>query len=266
MHFLEMDLVITNIVTAVNVPQGSGKRVHRNRPSHGFAYLYGGDSHFQFQDGTSITVHPGECIYLPQGSSYVVDHFTDHSSLSNGCVAVNFVLDAPLSVSPFKIRISSQQQFLACFQAIIRHWKQKAPGFRELCLAELYRILAILREQHLQQYVSGRAQALLQPAVDYISEFHTKEAIPTAILAEKCGISQSYLRKLFQQVYGIPPAEFARQQRLSYARELLASGEYPVSKAAELAGFRDNAYFSREFKKLYQITPASFLKSSREIR
>jgi len=261
LHLLNYDLIITNIVTAVNVPQGTGKRVHKNRPSHGFAYNYGGDSLFRFQDGCEITLRAGECIYLPMGSGYIVDHYPGSTSHPNGCVAVNFALNAPLNAPPFKLKIANQQQFLALFQAMIRLWKQKSPGYREQCLSELYRLLAILRELHTQQYASSRAQSVLQPAVDYIAAHHTKEAIPTALLAEKCGVSESYLRKLFQRLYGISPMEYARQMRLSYARELLGSGECTVSAAAELSGFRDGSYFSREFKKMYKTTPAAYLKS-----
>ena len=261
MHFLDTEPVITRIVAALDVPRGTGKRIHKDRASHGFAYFYGGESTFQFQNGTQIIVHTGDCIYLPMGSGYVVDHAPPENDQPNGCVAINFVLDAPISAPPFKMRVSGQQAFHASFLTTIRLWQRKGPGDQALCLSELYRILAHLQEQHRQQYTSGKAQALLRPAVDYISEHHTKQIIHTSALAEKCGISESYLRKLFQRVYGVAPAEYARQQRLSYARELLASGEYTVSTAAELSGFRDGAYFSREFKKMYQITPAEYIKS-----
>ena len=263
MHFLDTEPVITRIVTAIDVPRGTGKRVHKNRASHGFAYFYGGESVFQFQDGTQITVHTGDCIYLPMGSGYVVDHAPSMGDQPNGCVAINFVLDAPFSYPPFKIHISSQQAFHASFLTAIRLWKRKGPGDRALCLSELYRILAQLQQQHRQQYTPGKIQALLPPAEEYISEHLTEQTIRTAVLAEKCGISESYLRKLFQRVYGAAPAEYARQQRLAYARELLASGEYTVSAAAELSGFRDCAYFSREFKKLYRISPADYIKARR---
>ena len=263
MHFLDSDPIISRIVTAVDVPRGTGKRIHKNRASWGFAYLYGGESHFQFEDGIQMTVRAGECIFLPAGSSYTVDHAPSTDDQPNGCVAINFVLNAPISSQPFKIRISNTKTFYAAFLTAIRLWKQKDPGYHALCLSELYRIIAYLQEQHQQQYISGKAQALLRPAIAYIGEHHTMQVIPTATLAKQCRISESYLRKLFHRVYGIAPVEFVRQQRLAYARELLSSGEYSVAAAAELSGFRDAAYFSREFKKMYQLTPADFLKNSR---
>lgn len=266
MHFLDHEIIITKIVAAVNVPQGTGKRIHKNRPSHGLAYNYGGNSFFQFQDGTSIVLHAGECIYLPKGSDYIVDHESDKLNHPMGCVAVNFDLDTPVLALPFKAKISNHQQFLTLFQTIIRDWKQKSPAYRESCLSKLYGILAILQEIHCTQYLSAKSQALLQPAVDYITEYHAQENIPAGLLAQKCGISESYLRKLFQRVYGMSPMEYARQQRLVSAREFLASGEYTVGAAAELAGFRDISYFSREFKKMFHITPAAYLKDSQSAR
>ena len=266
MHFLNTEIIIAKIVAAVNVPQGTGKRIHKNRPSHGLAYNYGGNSYFQFQDGTAIVLHAGECIYLPKASDYVVDHESDGSGQPAGCVAVNFDLTAPVHAAPFKVKISNHQQIMTLFQTIIRDWKHKPPACRERCLSALYGILAILQESHCARYVSAKAQALLQPATDYIREYHTSETIPAGLLAQKCGISESYLRKLFQRVYGMSPMEYARQQRLVSAREYLDSGEYTVSAAAELSGFRDISYFSREFKKMFHITPAAYLKNSQSAR
>ena len=43
MHLLDCELTVTEIITAVNVPQGTGKRVHKDRLSYDFAYLSGGE-------------------------------------------------------------------------------------------------------------------------------------------------------------------------------------------------------------------------------
>jgi len=263
MHFFDKTIIITQIHAAVDVPQGTGRRIHRNRAYHGFAYFYGGCSMFHFQNGTSICVKSGDCIYLPKGSDYNVEHLPSDPTETPGCVAINFSINSPDTDLPFRIHIGNQQQFLTLFHNAIRLLKRKPAGYLEYCIADLYRILGILKETYSAKYTPGNKLQTIMPAIDYIAEHHTLETIPTATLAEKCNISESYFRKLFQRGFGISPVEYMRQMRLHYAKELLDSGEYSVSAASEISGFRDLSYFSREFKKVYGLSPAAYLKSNR---
>ena len=118
----------------------------------------------------------------------------------------------------------------------------------------MYTILALLRQS--QQDDISRAADLLAPALAYIDENFTDQALPIPMLAELCSMSQQYLRRLFQNAYGVSPAVYIRNKRLQYARDLLRTGEYAVSQASQAAGFNDLAYFSREFKAAFGILPS----------
>ena len=58
--------------------------------------------------------------------------------------------------------------------------------------------------------------------------------------------------------------EDINELKLSQAGELIRSGMYGISDAAELSGFADLSYFSREFKKHFNITPSEYRKASRK--
>ena len=260
MHLLEQNVVVSRIPHALQVVHGTGKRVHTNRHSHGFAYFYGGTCEFVFQNGPRIPVGPGDCIYMPMGSSYTVEYENYELVPTDGCYAINFHLTEPIKAKPFKIKIKNHQQILSLFKDADRAYKYRHVGYSEQSFADLYKILYILKDLHASEYYSASALTSLRPAIEYIAENHTKENIPVSVLAEKCGISESYLRKLFHRVYGVSPVEYARQMRLSYAKDLLDSGEYTVTAASEYAGFNDVSYFSREFKKVYKLSPNQYMK------
>ena len=71
-------------------------------------------------------------------------------------------------------------------------------------------------------------------------------------------MSEVYLRRLFQSVYGMPPLKFINSLKLSRAEELLRTGECSVTDVAYLSGFFDESYFSREFKKRYGVCPRDY--------
>ena len=260
MHLLEHDPVFTNVATVVRVPYGTGAKVHNDRPSHGFAYLYGGRLEFTFQNGTAFTAEAGDLVYMPKGSYYTSISPDTLLPTEGGCIAVNFHLAKDPGAPPFRLRIRNKAQMLSLFESLLRHRLRDAPGDRQELYSELYRIFALLKTQYAQPYSARQDLTLLQPALDHISAHCFQRTIPTGELAKLCGISQSYLRKLFGRALGLSPVEYTRQLRLAYARELLKSGEYTVWAAAEQAGFRDPAYFSREFRKLYRHSPSSLLK------
>ena len=261
MELFQNEPVVTKITAALFVPAGGGTPIHTNRKAHGLAFNTEHTTTYRFFDGTVLTCHSGQCIYLPQGSSYSVDITEASQDPTAGVYAINFLLEKPLADQPVLLTPRAKADVLSAFSHAQGAWKQKRPGHREVCLSQLYMLLSILgREQEDYRQQTG-AVAMLTPALQYIRENYTAEEIPVAALAKLCGVSQPYLRRLFHSAFGMPPARYIRHTRLMYARELLLTGEYTVTQAALACGFRDNAYFSREFKKATGQLPSSLGKN-----
>ena len=77
-------------------------------------------------------------------------------------------------------------------------------------------------------------------------------------LAAMCHVSESGFRKLFKEYSDHSPVQYRNILRIQKAQELLRSGEYTVSTAAEAVGITDVYYFSKMFKKVTGKTPKSF--------
>lgn len=82
------------ILMAANI----GKRTHKNRPYHGFVFIYGDcEKDDRFDDGRVLHTRKNSLFYLPKGSSYYVD--TDHSGECPVISPVNFDKEKPVLCS-----------------------------------------------------------------------------------------------------------------------------------------------------------------------
>ena len=120
-----------------------------------------------------------------------------------------------------------------------------------------------MKKEFHAEYVPESKLCILNPAIEVIHNEYTKENINIKILSEMCGISEAYFRRLFAKKYGVSPLKYINTLKFKRAKELLESGYYSISKVAELSGFHDVYYFSREFKKAVGVSTSEyfFIKS-----
>ncbi|MNI50663.1 HTH-type transcriptional activator RhaR [compost metagenome] len=74
-------------------------------------------------------------------------------------------------------------------------------------------------------------------------------------------MSKSVLYKKFSALTNLSLNEFIKTQRLKHAVTLLQQGETSILSVAVQVGFNDVKYFSREFKRVYGITPSHYIKN-----
>lgn len=68
-----------------------------------------------------------------------------------------------------------------------------------------------------------------------------------------------YLCRLFRQVTHTTPHKYLTNLRLQAAADILCSGRNgSISEIAQTCGFRDPLYFSRLFKRKYQVSPSAY--------
>jgi len=77
-----------------------------------------------------------------------------------------------------------------------------------------------------------------------------------AQLAGRLGVGERYLRKLFQRELGVSPCAVASNQRLLFARKLLAETDLPVTDVAFAAGFGSVRRFNSAMRGQFRQTPS----------
>lgn len=88
---------------------------------------------------------------------------------------------------------------------------------------------------------------------------HTEEPEKLGIdeLASIAGFSPYHFIRTFKKTVGMTPYAYASQLRVIRARNLLLKGE-SLSDTAMQSGFSDQAHMTRQFKKIFGVTPGKF--------
>ena len=246
------NIIITDISVAIYVPPNSGKHIHNNRPYHGLVL---NDSNsvkdYIFDDGRIMHTDQNTLFYLPKGSSYHVDQHR-----SGGCYAINF--DAEICEEPFCISFRNTEQLLYQYKTACDAWRSQEDNRKILAMRALYDSIYRIQKEQQKHYASGQLRSLIFPAIEEIDSSFGENELSVSHLAELCGISEVYLRRLFMNVFGVSPKEYIIQKRIEHAKALLLSGDFSVSEVGILCGYAEPCHFSREFSKRVGVTPSQF--------
>jgi len=103
-------------------------------------------------------------------------------------------------------------------------------------------------------------QTTFQRALDLIQQGALQEQ-SIEQLADRLGISDRYLRELFQNNLGTSPKKYAIYQQCLFAKQLLHSSSLSVSDIAFASGFNSIRRFNEAMKQQLALTPSEIRKS-----
>ncbi|MBO9204608.1 MULTISPECIES: helix-turn-helix transcriptional regulator [Niastella] len=86
-------------------------------------------------------------------------------------------------------------------------------------------------------------------------EQHPLERIPIPNLIAKVTIGKNLLHESFRQLEGKTIIRFQLEKRMEKASSLLEEGRLSVSQIACKCGYREQANFTSDFKKIFNLTP-----------
>jgi AraC family transcriptional regulator len=97
----------------------------------------------------------------------------------------------------------------------------------------------------------------LSQIVDHI-QAHLDGDMSLSTLAALLDMSPHYFCHLFKRVMGLPPHQYVIQQRAERARLLLKRRDRTIADIALECGFGNQSHLTKQFKKLYGITPKKY--------
>ena len=99
-----------------------------------------------------------------------------------------------------------------------------------------------------------------QKALDMIESNYTDSAFKIDDIGKELLISHSYLCRIFRNFSSVTINQYLIEVRMREARLLLDKNESSIKNVAFAVGYNDYSYFSKEFKKLFGITPGQYRK------
>ena len=122
-----------------------------------------------------------------------------------------------------------------------------------------FKLLCEIARDTNRQELDQKTQRIKE-GITYL-ESHFAENFSVDRLAELCSLSVSAFRRSFAACKGMSPVAYRNVLRIRRATELLKSGNYTVSEAAEQVGIYDVKYFSKLYKQHTGLNPGIIKKS-----
>ena len=83
-------------------------------------------------------------------------------------------------------------------------------------------------------------------------------------VAERLGVSDRHLRRIFQAEHGVTPLQYLQTRRLLLAKQLLTDTRLPVTQVASASGYRSLRRFNAAFASSYRMSPSRLRSDARD--
>ena len=261
-------------------------------------YMLAGDGQLVTNTGQTFALQPDQMILVPAGvsqrieslqcepnktstSSMCLQPTSDLHWLKSGEGATDVILACgrvhvtyghnvdifSLLAEPLIESFRESIYIRGAFEAMLMEFSQPKLGTLALASTLMKQcLILLLRRLHEQQdwrfpwlavLDNPRMARALRAMLDAPEKSHNVED-----LAELACMSRSSFTEHFAKAFGEPPHEFLTNYRLRQAAQLLTTTNLPVKNIADNVGYQSRSSFSRAFKLMYLVDPATYRKNS----
>ena len=145
-------------------------------------------------------------------------------------------------------------------QRMTDEMKQDHPGSDLILLAKALEIFVFIsREYSRNKNPMARSLCRLGELISLLEKRY-KEHWTIGQISRIAAMAPSTLLPVFKKVTGYSPIDYLLHVRLAKAAEMLLKSEKTISEIAQDCGFPDSNYFSRQFRKCYNLSPREYRK------
>jgi AraC-like DNA-binding protein len=157
-------------------------------------------------------------------------------------------------MTDFLVTPLQEDELLRCYGVLTDICKAKrAQGNRVMAKSDQVMPASIVS-------TSGSGDKSLAPALYYVEQ-HFREKIRCDDVARLCGMSSFRFSRVFKDKYTIAFRDYVVRYRLREAYKMIKDQKATVTDAAFAVGFNDISYFSRMFKRHFEISPSALNNS-----
>lgn len=164
--------------------------------------------------------------------------------------------------SKLSLPISSLDYISSLVAFLIEEYTNKLQGYQTMLRSRFMELVVYLSRQYEKQERQGIHSNLmhLANAISFIEDNYL-EPLSREEIAAKSSISVRHLNRIFQSYYQTTPFAYLQQLRLEHACTLLKKTNHPISEISYRSGFNDSNYFTRQFTKVYGMSPKVYRKN-----
>lgn len=246
---------VTSIKNCSKVNLLAGKNISfKPRRLHSFAFLLSGRILYKYPNNSFYCESETPFVYLPKGDAYEVYPLEDSSLLVVNFDSTNTVTH----VDAFSAAYQNASKIKDCLYSMINSSLQQRLGYKAEMFSLLYKVIFLIQQNDISNYLPLSRINKLEPALAYIDEHFLDSEIRVSELVDLCGISEKYFTTLFTCFYKASAKQYILNRKLEYAKSCLALTGDSVSEISEKCGFSSLYYFSKLFKKRTGMTPTEY--------
>ena len=161
--------------------------------------------------------------------------------------------------------LGEENEAIGLAQMIIKEMDRKKEHYKyAVKKLSFYLLLFFMRlgySEGRQEQINRSNVHYVNTVIQYMEECYMHELGPED-LAKSCGLSESYIRKLFLEYVNETPMGYLRLLRIDKSCDLLAKTDKSIELIAEEVGIPAVSTFMRNFKKITGISPAKWRKEA----
>lgn len=245
------DITVTAVGKAFSVLSEKGRlEKMTGRACYGLSLCRSGQITY-IQGGCEYVSRPGAAVLLPKGGSYTI-----RGDQTGVFPVINFDCLEDLGALVRVIPLQQEKQLLSDYEKL----RQLScfEGSRMQIFSLFYGMLDRMREEDIPYAIRA--------AVELIRSDCGAPEMTNRRLAQACGMSEVYFRKLFTQTMHVSPRQYVIALRIQKARQMLAEGAMTMADISEVCGFSNPYHFSRAFRQHTGMSPSDYRASHRLVR
>lgn len=232
------------------------------RAKSGFLYFCGSCGEY-FCGKKTMQVNEGSIVYLPPGTEYSTRFYRVRPDRPASIVINLYISDADnnrLTLSRDIVKMCDKAS--APIEELINSsgflYSSPVTSFAAV-KRNIYALIEQLASWNEENNLPKKEFVRIKNGIEYL-ESDAQQQLSISEIAELCGVSETYFRRLFFKYAHMSPNKFRLTKKIEKAKLYLDDGSYSVSEISEYLGFEDQSYFSRIFKKYTGVSPHKYRK------
>ncbi|MBQ7386636.1 MAG: helix-turn-helix transcriptional regulator [Clostridia bacterium] len=251
MFFAQDDISVT-IIDVLKFKMDNSRHLNRGISFNALSFRISADAQI-ITDSQKVKVGDGAITFFPAMTRYT------RISVRDELIAVHFYIDGRCFDGIELFTPDDYELYKGLFEELYECWNEKKHGYKNRAKAIFYSILAAINGDIKKDENIRKSDApVVRDAIEILEKSYFDPSLTVERLAERAHVSESYLRRVFKEHYGISPKKYIIKLRIERAKRLLSAGYHSVGEISYMSGFEDPKYFAVEFKRLVGVSPSKY--------